>query len=282
MLELLKAAVLGLVEGITEFLPISSTGHLIVSSKLIGAEDSGGTFELVIQLGAVLAVAWFYRHDLVTRIRAGRSSGRFWLMLLLAVLPAGIVGWLLGDWIKSMLFSPVTVGVALIVGGVVLWLIERTPHRETSPDVDIEPGGILDLDAAGPGGLDAIQPGQAIRIGLIQLASFVPGVSRSGATIVGGLLTGLDRETATVFSFYLALPTLGAATVFDLLRNLDEITAGGQTGRFAVGIVVAFLTALASIGWLLQYVSSHDFRPFAKYRIVVGTLILGLVAAGVL
>jgi undecaprenyl-diphosphatase len=282
MLELLKAGFLGLVEGITEFLPISSTGHLIVSSQLIGAADSGGTFELVIQLGAVLAVAWFYRRDLVTRIRAIRSSGRFWLMLLLAVLPAGIVGLWLGDWIKSVLFSPVTVGVALILGGLVLWLVERTPHRETSPEVDIDRSGIIDLDATGPGGLDSIQPGQAIRIGLIQLASFVPGVSRSGATIVGGLLTGLDRETATVFSFYLALPTLGAATVFDLVRNLDEITTGGQTGRYAVGIIVAFLTALASIGWLLRYVSSHDFRPFAKYRILAGTVVLGLVAAGVL
>lgn len=282
MLELLRAAVLGLVEGITEFLPVSSTGHLIVSSKLIGAEDTGGTFEVVIQLGAVLAVSWFYRHDLVTRIRAIRSSGRFWLVLLLAVLPAGIIGLAFGDWIKSVLFSPITVGVALIVGGVMLWLVERTPHRETSPEVEIDRGGFTDLDATGPGGLDSIEPGQAIKIGLIQLVSFVPGVSRSAATIVGGLLTGLDRETATAFSFYLALPTLGAATIYDLVRNIDEITTSGQTGRYVVGISVAFLTALVAIGWLLRYVSSHDFRRFAQYRIVVGIIILGLVAGGVL
>lgn len=282
MLELVKAALLGLVEGITEFLPISSTGHLIVSSKLIGAEDTGGTFELVIQLGAVLAVAWFYRRDLTARIRALRSGGRFWLVLFLAVLPALLIGFLFGDWIKSVLFSPVTVGAALIVGGVVLWLVERTPRRETSPELDIERTGIVDLDAGGPGGLDSIRPGQAFKIGLVQLASFVPGVSRSGATIVGGLVTGLDRETATAFSFYLALPTLGAATVFDLVRNLDEIATGGDTGRYLVGIGIAFLTALASIGWLLRYVSSHDFRPFAVYRIVVGAIILGLATTGVL
>jgi undecaprenyl-diphosphatase len=280
MLEIVKAAVLGLVEGITEFLPISSTGHLIVAADLLQAEDTGRTFEVVIQLGAVLAVVWFYRRDLVGRIMALRSGGGFWWVLLVAVIPAGMIGLLFGDLIKDVLFSPFTVGVALIAGGVVLWWVERTPRPMNSPEVEIDNSGFTDLDATGPGGLDAITAGQGLKIGLIQLVSFVPGVSRAGATIVGGMLSGLDRETATAFSFYLAIPTLGAATVYDLLRNVDEISAADQTGAFVVGIAVAFVTALAAIGWLLRYVANNNFRTFAVYRILAGAAILGLVAAG--
>lgn len=270
MIALLKAGLLGLVEGITEFLPVSSTGHLIVASKLLGVEDSGGTFEIVIQLGAVLAVVWFYRRDLAKRVhRIGDNLG-FWRMLLIAVLPAAIVGILLGDIIKDVLFNPVTVGISLVTGGVILWLVERRP-------VSGPRDGHSSADRALP---DTVSTAQALKIGVVQVAALIPGVSRSGATIVGGLLFGLDRRTATTFSFYLAIPTLGGATVYDLVRNFSQISADGRLGELAVGTVVSFATALLATSWLLQFVAGHTFRAFAVYRVLAGSLILVLAGAG--
>jgi undecaprenyl-diphosphatase len=225
----------------------------------------------------VLAVAWFYRHDLFARLAAlpsSRPARRFWLNLLLAFLPAGLLGFLLGDRIKEALFRPAVVAVSLIVGGVVLWLVERRLRAKGSPEVELGPGGLRDLDGPGPRGLDAVTPRQALLVGLAQITALVPGVSRSGSSIVGGLLAGLDRETATAFSFYLALPTLGGATLYDLLRNLGEIAARGEGLRFAVGTVVAFFTALAAVGWLLRFVARNDFRGFAVYRVLAGLAIL--------
>ncbi len=281
MLELAKAAMLGVVEGITEFLPISSTGHLIVASRALAVTDSGGTFEIVIQLGAVLAVVWFYRRDLSRRITQVRANRRFWTALAVGVLPAGVLGFLFIDAVKATLFTPTTVGIALIVGGLVIWWVERRPQPPNGHEVEVR-SGIVDVDASGPRGLDSIDVATALRIGLIQLTAMIPGVSRSGATIIGGMLVGLDRQTATAYSFYLAIPVLGGATLFDLLQNLSANSAAGRTAEFAVGILFSFVTAFVAVGWLLKYVARHDFRGFAVYRIIAGLLILGLVASGAL
>ncbi len=282
MLELLKAGVLGVVEGLTEFLPISSTGHLIVASRALGVADSGGTFEIVIQLGAVLAVVWFYRRDLIQRIARPRDNRRFWAALVVGVLPAAIAGLILIDRIKELLFTPTTVGIALIAGGIAMWLVESRRAPRGDDGVEITHRGIVDVDSSGPGGLDSIRVPTALRVGLFQLTAMIPGVSRSAATIIGGMVVGLDRKTATAYSFYLAMPVLGGATLFDLIQNLDQITRSGRTAEFAVGIVFSFLTAFVAVGWLLRYVGRHDFRGFAVYRIIAGAAILLLVAAGAL
>lgn len=257
--ELWQVIILGIVEGLTEFLPVSSTGHLIVVADLIGFEGSlGGTFEIFIQLGAILAVVWYYRHDLKAQARdvaQNRRIQRFWLALLIAFVPAALLGVLLHDWIKANLFSPLVVAFTLIAGGVVFLLIERRDHD----------GGTTDLYA--------VSRRQALIIGLAQTLALVPGTSRSGASIIGGLLGGLDRPTATAFSFYLAIPTLGGATVFDLLTSLDQI--GPQDVlNLVVGAAVSFAVALLTIRWLLNYVSNHDFKPFGVYRIMAGLVVL--------
>jgi undecaprenyl-diphosphatase len=279
--DLWRAVVLGIVEGITEFLPISSTGHLIIASDLLNFEGSlGGTFEIFIQLGAVLAVVWYYRRDLWRQAReiwafvwfsrhrlqrdAAQPTGatvpsdtvaRFWLNVAIAFVPAAGVGFLLHDWIKDRLFNPVTVAVTLVVGGAILLLIERRDH------------------STGTASIYDVTPKQALGIGLAQILALIPGASRSATTIMGGLLSGLDRSTATAFSFYLAIPTLGLATVFDLLTSLDQIT-GGDALNLLVGTVVSFLVALAAIGWLLRYIARNDFKIFGYYRIIFGLVVL--------
>lgn len=262
-----QIVVLGVVEGITEFLPISSTGHLLVASDLIGFQHSlGGTFEIFIQLGAVLAVVGFYASDLIGQARAvthDRAVQRFWLAIVVAFLPAAVVGLALRDFIKTVLFeSPTVIAVALIVGGVVLIAIERLLQRQ--PTIT---------------SVEQIRVRDALAIGLAQVAALIPGVSRSGASMVGGLLTGLDRVTATKFSFYLAIPTLGAATLVDLLGSLDLLTPD-DLGRLLLGALVSFVVAWLCIGWLLRYVARNSFTAFGVYRIIAGALILALVFAG--
>jgi undecaprenyl-diphosphatase len=261
--------VLGVVEGLTEFLPISSTAHLLLVADLMGFQGSiGGTFEIFIQLGAIIAVIAYYARDLIGQARAlpiSSSARRFWLAIVIAFVPAAVVGLVLRNWIKQVLFaSPTVIAWALIVGGVVLIAIERLPKRSPSTR-DVE----------------QISFGQALGIGVAQVLALVPGVSRSGASIVGGMLSGLDRRTATAFSFYLAIPTLGAATLVDLLGSLDQITAS-DVGRLVLGALVAGVVAWMSIGWLLRYVAGHSFVAFGIYRIVVGALVLALVATGML
>lgn len=257
--DLWRAIVLGIVEGVTEFLPISSTGHLIVVSNLIGFEGSlGGTFEIFIQLGAILAVVVYYARDLLNQAQSlprDRSVQRFWLNILIAFLPAAVLGFFFHDWIKAILFTPVVVAVTLILGGIILIAVERRDH------------------AGGTQEIYAVQPTQALQIGVAQITALIPGVSRSGASIVGGLLSGLDRPTATAFSFYLAIPTLGGATVFDLVTSLDEITPEDVI-NLAVGTVVSFVVALLVVRWLLRYVSTNDFKPFGVYRILAGLAVL--------
>ena len=259
---------LGVVEGVTEFLPISSTAHLLITADLLRFQnDIGGTFEIFIQLGAILAVVGYYARDLIQQARAlpsSRTVQRFWLGIVLAFIPAAVVGLLLRKWIKAVLFaSPTVIARSLIIGGIVLIAVERWPRRPTMHEAE------------------QITPLQALGIGIAQVFALIPGVSRSGASIVGGLWAGLDRRAATAFSFYLAIPTLGAATIVDLLGSINQLAAG-DVARLAVGTLVSFVVAWLSIAWLLRYVANHSFVAFGIYRIVAGIVILLLVAMQVL
>jgi undecaprenyl-diphosphatase len=267
--EIIKVILLGILEGITEFLPISSTGHLIVASALLNFQNAlGGTFELFIQVGAVVAVIFFYRADLAQQARAifhHKSTQRFWINILIAFVPAAILGFLFGDVIKAVLFHPAVVAVSLIVGGIVLILIERS-----QPD-----------DKANVNSIESLSSFQALGVGLAQTFALIPGVSRAGASIVGGMLIGLDRSTATRFSFYLAIPTLGIATIYDLVKSLGTLR-GNDLFNLIVGAVVSGIVAWLCIRWLLAYVGKNRFSVFGYYRIVAGLLILLLLASGLI
>ena len=261
--------VLGTVEGLTEFLPISSTGHLLLTAQLLHfRDDIGGTFEIFIQLGAIFAVIGFYSRDLLAQIRTLTTSAatrRFWLGIFVAFLPAAVIGLALHNWIKRVLFaSPSVIAWSFIIGGIVLIVVERLPYRKPTAH-DIE----------------RVSLAQAFGIGLAQVLALVPGVSRSGSSIVGGMLSGLDRPTATTFSFYLAIPTLGAATVVDLLGSIHQLSAA-NAGHLVVGTIVSMAVAWVSIGWLLRYVARNSFVLFGIYRIIAGIVVLALVAAGIL
>lgn len=265
MPEIIKVVLLGIVEGLTEFLPISSTGHLIVASALLNFQGAiGGTFEIFIQIGAVVAVIIYFRSKLLNQISSvasDKSVLRFWLNLFIAFIPAAAIGFLLGDQIKEWLFNPTVVALSLIVGGLIFLLVER---RKTTKQVT--------------GNLADISPRQALMIGLAQITALIPGVSRSGATIVGGMLVGLNRSIATEFSFFLAIPTLGIATLYDLYKNLNRIQ-GSDLVNLLVGAVVSGIVAWLSIRWLLGYVAGHNFVVFGYYRIIAGIIILFMVAA---
>jgi undecaprenyl-diphosphatase len=259
--RLLGAAVLGLIEGATEFIPVSSTGHLIVASEWLGFRDeSAKTFDIFIQLGAILAIVWLYRARLAHTLLAARadpSSRRFVLNLIIAFLPAAVVGFLAHDWIKERLFNTSVVAAALILGGILILLIEHWAPRSTIDDVREVP------------------PGTALGIGLAQVLSLVPGTSRSAATILGGYALRLSRVAATEFSFFLAIPVMLAATLYDLLKSWSVLTVG-DLPVFGVGFVVAFVSAILVVRAFLSYVSHHSFRAFAWYRIVLGAILLFL------
>ncbi|HEX2908822.1 MAG TPA: undecaprenyl-diphosphate phosphatase [Phototrophicaceae bacterium] len=264
MLDWIKVIILGIVQGITEFLPISSTGHLIVAAALLDfGQRMQGTFEIFIQIGSVVAALVFYRAEIWGQVKGvTKDSGVqwFWLGIIIAFIPAGLVAFFFRDWIKT-LYSPVVVAVSLIIGGIVFLVIERQKLEPRTTEVT------------------AIRPWQALAIGLAQVVALIPGISRSGATIVGGLLAGLDRRTATQFTFYLVIPTLGIATVYDLLKNLENL-APGDFGFLLVGAVVVAIVSLIAMRWLLNYVSKNSFRVFGYYRILAGIVILLLIAAG--
>ncbi len=261
--DLLTAAVLGVVEGLTEFLPVSSTGHLIVAGSLLGyMGDKAKLFEIVIQAGAILAVCWEYRAKLLAvagGIFSDRSAQRFVLNLFVAFLPAAILGLAFSKAIKANLFAPVPVATAFIVGAFVILWAERRQRRNPST---------IRIDS-----VDAVRWTDALKIGCAQAFALIPGTSRSGATIIGGMLFGLSRTAATEFSFFLAIPTLLAATVYEFVKNRD-LLAGGDLSMIAVGFVVAFVSAFFVVRWLLRYVAHHDFVPFAWYRIAFGVVIL--------
>jgi undecaprenyl-diphosphatase len=286
--DLLNAVILGIVEGITEFLPVSSTGHLIVAERLLNFADPARTFTVVIQLGAILAVVFYYFGDLLSRVtglfRGERVAVRFWLNLVIATIPAAVIGLSLESFL-SRLDTPLVVGLALVIGGVLLYALEMVRGR-----VAPAPAGTLAANPEVVGNavpqpkLDDITPLQALWIGCAQvLAVLFPGTSRSGASIVGGWLVGLDRVTATAFSFYLGLPTLGAAGLYKLYKARDTLSSlPGGAPALIVGTVVSGVTAFLAVSWLLNYVSRNTFKGFAVYRIVAGGVILVLVAFGVL
>ncbi len=256
---LLIALIMGVVEGATEFLPVSSTGHLIIAGEMLGyPEAHRATFEIFIQLGAILAVFVHYRApllDLARRAPSDAAAQGLVLKVLLAFLPAAVVGLLFHHWIEDHLFSIRTVAWALIAGGIVILLVERRPMRSVVADIE------------------AMRWSDALWVGIAQIASLFPGVSRAGATIIGGMLAGLGRPVATQFSFYLALPTLTAASLFSLLKALPTIGADAAA-PLAVGFVAAFISALAVIRVFIAYVQTHDFRAFGYYRIIFGALLL--------
>lgn len=266
MIIWLTAIILGLVEGITEFLPVSSTGHLIVAQRILNFKDVKDVFTVVIQLGAIAAVIWFYRQDLLAKttglIRRERTALNFWKLLVIATIPAGIFGLALDNYTQN-LSTPTVVAWALIVGGIILYIVDRKPVTGRLKGRKSEPE-IADISLK-----------QAILVGLGQCAAIIPGVSRSGATIVTGLSVGLDRQTATAFSFYLSIPVLVLASGLKLVKNPEALgqISGGPVGLI-LGIITAFITAFISIAWLLKYVSRHNFKPFAYYRIIIGSLIL--------
>jgi undecaprenyl-diphosphatase len=257
----LQAAVLGIVEGLTEFLPVSSTGHLILLIDLLGFQGPPGKmFEIVIQLGAILAVVWVYRAKIFTVVRGVFTEApaqKFTINLLLAFLPAMVIGVFAYDFIKGVLFSPWVVSIALIVGGIAILMIERMQKvvRYHAPE-----------DIPWP---------RALAVGFFQSVAMIPGVSRSGATIMGALLVGVERRTAAEFSFLLAIPTMLAATTYDLYKNRDALTAD-NLAIIAVGFVSAFLVAFAVVRTVLGFISRHGFTPFAIYRIVIGAAMLAL------
>ncbi|MCA9915597.1 MAG: undecaprenyl-diphosphate phosphatase [Anaerolineae bacterium] len=265
MSEWIKVILLGILEGVTEFLPISSTGHLIVAAQFMQLQDSlQGTFEIFIQVGAVVAVIVYYWGDLWTQVRdvpSNPNTRKLWLGVIVAFIPAAVLGLLAGDFLEQALFNPLVVAGALIVGGVMFLVIERffTGQQENPVDSEISN--------------DPLTLRQAIIVGFWQVLALVPGMSRSGMSIIGGMLAGLDRRRATQFSFYLAIPTLGAATVYSLLRDLSELNSNDLQFLF-VGAVISGIVAWLSIGWLLRYVSRNNFIPFGYYRIILGIVIL--------
>ena len=260
LILILKAIILGLVEGATEFLPISSTGHLIIVGDLIDflSKEKRDVFEIVIQLGSILSVVWLYQHRFKTVVRTIASdpqSQKFTLQLFVAFLPLAILGLLFHHQIKEALFKPVPVAIALIVGGLVILAVEKLSLKAHISK--IESMTITD----------------AFKIGCAQALALIPGVSRAGATILGGMSFGLSRQVATEFSFFLAVPVMFAASGYDLLKNRHLLTLD-DAGLFAVGFITAFLSALIAIKTLIRYVAAHDFKVFAWYRIALGILVL--------
>ena len=264
---LVKAAILGLVEGLTEFLPISSTGHLILAGSLLGFDgEKAKMFDVAIQTGAMFAVFGYYRRRIAS-VAAGlfstgqrrRDAWRFATNLLIAFLPAALLGVMFAKHIKAFLFYPVPVAIAFIVGGLVILWVEARQKRNGS--------------AARIESIDDLTATDALKLGIAQAFALIPGTSRSGATIIGGMLFGLSRKAATEFSFFLAMPTLIGAGVYDTWKYRHLLSAD-DLPLFAVGLAVSFVSAWAAVAWLIRYVASHDFVPFAWYRIAFGALVL--------
>jgi len=257
---LLKAAILGIVEGLTEFLPISSTGHLIVVGSLLNFNDERGKlFEIVIQSAAILAVMWEYRVK-ITSVFGGLKrreavAQRFMINVGIAFLPLAVIGLLFGKHIKAALFNPLTVATTSIIGALFILWAEKRKHTISVESVD-------DLDWR-----------DAIKVGFAQALALIPGTSRSGATIIGGLFFGLSRKAATEFTFFLAMPTLIAATVYEMYKE-RALLSGSDMGMWAAGFIASFISAFICVRWLLRYISTHDFTVFAWYRIGFGLLVL--------
>jgi undecaprenyl-diphosphatase len=261
----LKSLIMGIVEGLTEFLPVSSTGHLILAGGLLGmTSEKSKVFEIVIQSGALLAVVWEFRRKFIDiaagLLKAEKSAIRFTINIAVAFLPAAIMGLAFDKMIKKHLFYPVPVALAFIIGAFVILWAERKDHK-TSID-----------------SIDCMTWKDALKVGVAQCFSLIPGTSRSGATIIGGMLFGLSRQAATEFSFFLAVPTLFAAGAYELFKE-RALLSGADAGWFGVGFVASFAAALLCVRWLLKFISTHDFKPFAWYRIAFGIIVLVTVYA---
>ena len=266
---LAKAAVMGVVEGLTEFLPISSTGHLILAGALLGFDDDKAkVFDIAIQTGAIFAVIlvyWQKIRDTVIALPSQKKAQAFALNVLIAFVPAVVLGLLFGKAIKANLFTPVVVASTFIIGGfIILWAEARQKNAATAPRIQ---------------DVDAMTPMDALKVGLIQCLAMIPGTSRSGATIIGGMLLGLSRKAATDFSFYLAIPTLIGAGVYSLYKERALLSAA-DVPMFAVGLVVSFFSAWLCIRWLLRYIATHNFNGFAYYRIAFGLVVLATAYTG--
>jgi undecaprenyl-diphosphatase UppP len=269
-IDLLRAALLGILQGLTEFLPVSSTGHLLIFGRLIGYDDPGGVFTVMIQLGSILAVMWLYRQrifDVVTGLPTKPEARRFALMLFLAFLPAVLVGFFAADYVKTTLYASLyVIAWALLIGGVLMLALERFAPKPVVTDAAATPIW------------------RAVAVGFMQCVAMIPGVSRSGATIYGGLLLGLDRRAAAEFSFFLAMPTMVAAFIYDA-HQLYQSGFGVSSQRIAeigVGFVFAFISAVIVVKPFLDYVTRVGFAPFAWYRIVIGAALLGAIALGLI
>jgi len=271
LIVLAKAAILGIVEGLTEFLPISSTGHLIVTSSLLRFQGTQvATFEIAIQTGAMFAVIWEYRQRLfgaLAGLASEASARRFVLNVAVAFAPAVVFGLLLGKAIKEHLFHPVPVAAAFVVGGLIILWAERR-HKRHYGQRDL-----LGQRHARVEAVDDMTPLDALKVGLLQCLALIPGTSRSGATIIGAMIIGLSRRAATEFSFYLAIPTLIGAGAYSVWKQRDAFVAA-DVPIFAVGLVFAFFSAWLCIRWLVRYISTHDFTVFGWYRIAFGAVIL--------
>jgi undecaprenyl-diphosphatase len=262
-----KALILGIVEGLTEFLPISSTGHLIVVGSLLDFNDERGKlFEIVIQSAAILAVMWEYRAKLGSiiggLIQKQEAAQRFAFNVFIAFLPLALIGLAFGKHIKAALFNPITVAVTSIVGALFILWAEKRRHTVSV------------------GSVDDLRWKDALKVGLAQALALIPGTSRSGATIIGGLFFGLSRRAATEFTFFLAMPTLIAATLYELYKE-RALLSGHDLGMWSVGFIASFISAFLCVRWLLRYISSHDFTVFAWYRIAFGLVVLGTYYGGV-
>jgi undecaprenyl-diphosphatase len=266
LILLIKAFILGLVEGLTEFLPVSSTGHLILAGDLLNFnDDKGKVFEIVIQVGAILAVCWEYRAKIVAVVvglPSQRSAQKFVLNLAIAFLPLASLGLLSGKHIKPWLFKPIPVALAFIVGAFVIIWAEKREHNIRIHEVD------------------DLTPLDALKLGFAQAFALIPGTSRSGATIIGGLLFGLSRKAATEFSFFLAIPTLVIASLYDVYKHRDLLDIVGDGPMFAAGLLASFVSALLAIKGLLRYISHHDFIIFAWYRIIFGLVVIATAYSG--
>jgi undecaprenyl-diphosphatase len=271
-----KAVILGVVEGLTEFLPISSTGHLILVGDLLDFNDERGkAFEVIIQFGAILAVCWEFREKLWkvgSTALTSTISRRFILNLMIASIPAMGLAFIFGKHIKAVLFAPIPVASAFIVGALVIFWAESRQQAVMASKNHIQ-------------SIDDLTPMDALKVGLAQCAALIPGTSRSGATIIGGMLFGLPRAVATEFSFFLAIPVIGGATAYELLKLWkNPVSLSGEfTWAIVIGFISAFISAFVCVRWLIHYVAGHNFIPFAWYRIIFGLLVLassysGLVA----
>jgi len=265
---LAKALILGVVEGLTEFLPISSTGHLILVGDLLNFNDERGkAFEVIIQFGAILAVCWEFRAKLwsvLSSIRTSAISRRFVINLLIASAPAMALAFVFGKHIKAVLFAPIPVATAFIIGALIIfWAERRQETGQSNQRAHIQ-------------SVDDLTSLDALKVGIAQCAALIPGTSRSGATIIGGMLFGLPRTVATEFSFFLAIPVIGAATLYESLKLWKSpVAISADFGiAIAIGFIAAFISAFICVRWLLHYVSHHNFKPFAWYRIAFGLVIL--------